>query len=166
LKRRDGWQPSRFPKPSLCLALPPMQNSRRPSIGANALHRRERKLSGLTGLAEPESAPTLSRSSPLKGGSHDDGPTTLHHVRDVEAHKQRRLPLNETDIRNVKRNLDRLDEGDQLLFRVLAATGMRLSEAFEIDGEMKERTGPKGALTGLANADRVLLAIVRCYRVG
>ena len=72
-------------------------------IGANALHRRERKLSGLTGLAEPESAPTLSRSSRLKGGSHDDGPTTLHHVRDVEAHKQRRLPLNETDIRKVKR---------------------------------------------------------------
>jgi integrase len=53
--------------------------------------------------------------------------------------KQRRLPLNETDIRNVKKNLDRLDEGDRLLFRVLAATGMRLSEAFEIDGEMKER---------------------------
>jgi len=58
--------------------------------------------------------------------------------------KQRRLPLSETDIRNVKRNLDRLDESDQLLFRVLAATGMRLSEAFEIDSEMKERTGPKG----------------------
>jgi integrase len=53
--------------------------------------------------------------------------------------KQRRLPLNEADIRNVKRNLNRLDEDDQLLFRVLAATGMRLSEAFEIDGEMKER---------------------------
>jgi len=53
--------------------------------------------------------------------------------------KQRRLPLSETDIRNVKQNLDRLDERDQLLFRVLAATGMRLSEAFEIDGEMKER---------------------------
>jgi integrase len=53
--------------------------------------------------------------------------------------KQRRLPLNEADIRNVKQNLDRLDEGHQLLFRVLAATGMRLSEAFEIDGEMKER---------------------------
>jgi integrase len=51
----------------------------------------------------------------------------------------RRLPLNESDIRNVKRNLERLDENDQLLFRVLAATGMRLSEAFEIDGEMKER---------------------------
>src|SRR5712671_3218218 len=53
--------------------------------------------------------------------------------------KQRRLPLSEADIQNVKRNLDRLDEGDQQLFRVLAATGMRLSEAYEIDGEMKER---------------------------
>jgi integrase len=53
--------------------------------------------------------------------------------------KQRRLPLSETDIRNVKRNLDQLDEGDQRLFRLLAATGMRLSEAFEIDDEMKER---------------------------
>ena len=53
--------------------------------------------------------------------------------------KQRRLPLSEVDIRNVKRNLDRLDEADQQLFRVLAATGMRLSEAFEIDDEMKER---------------------------
>ncbi|MEH2563213.1 site-specific integrase [Bradyrhizobium sp. AZCC 2289] len=52
--------------------------------------------------------------------------------------KQRRLPLNEADIRNVKQNLDQLDEGDQLLFRVLASTGMRLSEAFEIDGEMEE----------------------------
>jgi integrase len=53
--------------------------------------------------------------------------------------KQRRLPLSETDIRNLKRNLDQLDEADQLLFRVLASTGCRLSEAFEIDGEMKER---------------------------
>ena len=52
---------------------------------------------------------------------------------------QRRLPLSEADIRNVKRNLDLLDEDDQRLFRVLAATGMRLSEAFEIDGELKER---------------------------
>src|SRR5205085_9200404 len=52
---------------------------------------------------------------------------------------QRRLPLNEADVRNVKRNLERLDEGDQLLLRMLAATGMRLSEAFEIDGEMRER---------------------------
>jgi site-specific recombinase XerC len=53
--------------------------------------------------------------------------------------KQRRLPLSETDIRNLKRNLDQLDKTDQLLFRVLASTGMNLSEPFEIDGEMKER---------------------------
>jgi len=53
--------------------------------------------------------------------------------------KQVRLPLSETDIRNAKRNLDQLDKSDQLLFRLLAATGMRLSEAFEIDSEMKER---------------------------
>ncbi|HZR75925.1 hypothetical protein [Bradyrhizobium sp.] len=53
--------------------------------------------------------------------------------------KERRLPLSETDIRIVKQKLNRLDKGDQLLFRALASTGMRLSEAFEIDGEMKER---------------------------
>jgi integrase len=52
--------------------------------------------------------------------------------------KQRRLPLDETDIRNLKRSLDQLDKADQLLFRILASTGCRLSEAFEIDGEMKE----------------------------
>ncbi len=50
-----------------------------------------------------------------------------------------RLPLSEADIRETKRNLDRLDKGDQMLFRLLATSGMRLSEAFEIDGEMKER---------------------------
>jgi integrase len=53
--------------------------------------------------------------------------------------KQTRLPLNETDVKECKRNLDRLENGDQVLFRLLATTGMRLSEAFEIDGELKER---------------------------
>ena len=53
--------------------------------------------------------------------------------------KQKRLPLSETDIKNAKREFGQLGENDQLLFRLLAATGMRLSEAFEIDGEMKER---------------------------
>jgi integrase len=53
--------------------------------------------------------------------------------------KQRRLPLSEEDIRNLKRNLDQLEKSDQLLFRVLATTGMRLSETYEIDGEMRER---------------------------
>ena len=50
-----------------------------------------------------------------------------------------RLPLSEADIKETKRNLDRLDKGDQMLFRLLATSGMRLSEAFEIDGELKER---------------------------
>jgi integrase len=53
--------------------------------------------------------------------------------------KQRRLPLSETDIRDLKKNLGELDPADQLLFRLLGSTGMRLSEAFQIDGEMKER---------------------------
>jgi integrase len=53
--------------------------------------------------------------------------------------KQTRLPLNEADIKAVKSNLASLDSGDQVLFRLLAATGMRLSEAFEIDGELTER---------------------------
>jgi integrase len=53
--------------------------------------------------------------------------------------KQRRLPLSDADMKEAKRNLARLDEGDQLLFRLLGSTGMRLSEAFEIEGEEKEK---------------------------
>jgi integrase len=53
--------------------------------------------------------------------------------------KQKRLPLSDADIKNAKGNLGRLDKADQLLFRLLASTGIRLSEAFEIDGELKER---------------------------
>ena len=52
---------------------------------------------------------------------------------------QRRLPLSDADMKAVKRNLTRLDKADQLLVRLLASTGVRLSEAFEIDGEEKER---------------------------
>ena len=52
--------------------------------------------------------------------------------------KAKRLPL-EADMKETKRNLRRLGDADQLLFRLLASTGMRLSEAFEIDGEFKER---------------------------
>jgi len=37
--------------------------------------------------------------------------------------KQKRLPLSEADIKNAKRALGQLDESDQLLFRLLAATG-------------------------------------------
>lgn len=53
--------------------------------------------------------------------------------------KMKRLPLSDADMRTIKRNLSRLGESDQLLLRVLATTGMRLSAAFEIKGEEKER---------------------------
>jgi len=53
--------------------------------------------------------------------------------------KQRRLPLTDADMKEIKRNFARLSVSDQLLFRLLASTGMRLSEAFEIDGEETER---------------------------
>jgi integrase len=49
------------------------------------------------------------------------------------------LPFADADMKAIERNLARLDEVDQLLVRLLASTGMRLSEAFEIDDEEKER---------------------------
>ncbi|MFY9893417.1 MAG: site-specific integrase [Xanthobacteraceae bacterium] len=52
--------------------------------------------------------------------------------------KLRRLPLDADDIANIKRNLNRLSASDQLLVRVLATTGCRLSEAFEISTEATE----------------------------
>ena len=52
---------------------------------------------------------------------------------------ERRLPLSDADMKAVKRNLTRLDKADQLLICLLASSGVRLSEAFEIDGEEKER---------------------------
>jgi integrase len=52
---------------------------------------------------------------------------------------EKRFPLNDDDMATVKHRLGGLDKRDQLLFRVLATTGMRLSEAFQIDGENIER---------------------------
>jgi integrase len=53
--------------------------------------------------------------------------------------KQTRLPLSHADMKAIKAGLDRLDAADQVLLRLLATTGMRLSEAFEIEGELRER---------------------------
>ena len=53
--------------------------------------------------------------------------------------EQERLPLDAADIKSIKAALNGLAESDQALLRLLATTGMRLSEAFEIDGELKER---------------------------
>jgi integrase len=51
---------------------------------------------------------------------------------------ERRLPLSDADIAEAKSKLAKLSDTDALLFRVLATTGMRLSEAFQIDGEGTE----------------------------
>ena len=59
----------------------------------------------------------------------------------------RRKPLTDDDMAVCKQNLTKrsesgrfkLSEFDQLLFRVLACTGMRLGEAFQINGEQIER---------------------------
>jgi integrase len=51
---------------------------------------------------------------------------------------QRRLPLSDADIAECKIKLAKLSTADQLLIRILATTGMRLSEAFQIDGEGTE----------------------------
>jgi len=50
-----------------------------------------------------------------------------------------RVPLSDADIATAKRNLGKLDKADALLFRLLACSGMRLSEAFEIAGEETEK---------------------------
>jgi hypothetical protein len=42
-------------------------------------------------------------------------------------------------MKNAKRNLDRLDKSDQVLFQLLATTGMRLSEAFETMDQLSDR---------------------------
>src|SRR5664279_323003 len=52
--------------------------------------------------------------------------------------KTRRQPLSDADMKAIKRNVARLSESDQLLVRLLGSTGIRLSEAFEIEGEEKE----------------------------
>ena len=64
---------------------------------------------------------------------------------------RRRLPLSDADMKQIKRNLDRLDKPDQLLVRLLASTGMRISEAFEIDAENKER-GVRYVMVGTKTA--------------
>jgi integrase len=52
---------------------------------------------------------------------------------------EKRLPLDDADMKECKRNLDKLSDTDQVLWRLLACTGRRLSEAFQINGEATER---------------------------
>jgi integrase len=49
-----------------------------------------------------------------------------------------RDPFNDDDLKLMKANLHKLSEQDQLLVRVVATTGMRRGEAFQIDSEETE----------------------------
>jgi integrase len=49
-----------------------------------------------------------------------------------------RDPFDENDMALIRANLHRLSENDQLLVRLLATTGVRRGEAFEIDREQTE----------------------------
>jgi integrase len=51
---------------------------------------------------------------------------------------ERRLPFDDADMKLIRANLHRLDKSDQLLLRLLACTGMRRGEAFQIDREQVE----------------------------
>jgi len=49
-----------------------------------------------------------------------------------------RAPFDDDDMKKIRANLHKLDSNDQLLLRVLATTGMRRGEAFEIASEKVE----------------------------
>jgi integrase len=59
-----------------------------------------------------------------------------------------RLPLGDGDMKECKRNLSKLTGADQLLFRLLATTGVRLGEAFQIDGEEPRENGRRFVIIG------------------
>jgi integrase len=50
----------------------------------------------------------------------------------------RRLPFDDDDMALIRANLSRLSDEDQLLLRLLATTGVRRGEAFQIDREQTE----------------------------
>jgi integrase len=62
---------------------------------------------------------------------------------DGEDDAQDRRPLDDADIAATKARLGELDKSDQRLFRLLACTGMRLSEAFEIGRPVKVKIKTK-----------------------
>jgi integrase len=71
----------------------------------------------------------------------DEGRMTFNAFRNVVpkgGDALRIKPLSDADIEVCKKNLSALSEPDRLLFRFLAATGARLGEPFQIDGEATE----------------------------
>jgi integrase len=60
----------------------------------------------------------------------------------------KRLKFTDADMKLIWDNLDSLPASDQLLVRVLASTGMRLDEAFQIDGEEEPQQGIRHVIVG------------------
>jgi len=60
----------------------------------------------------------------------------------------KRLKFTDADMKLIWDNLDSLPASDQLLVRVLASTGMRLDEAFQIDGEEEPEQGIRHVIVG------------------
>jgi integrase len=60
-------------------------------------------------------------------------------VRNKGKDATKRKPFKDDDLKVIRANLDKLPESDRLLIRILATTGMRLGEAYQIEGEAKER---------------------------
>jgi integrase len=52
-----------------------------------------------------------------------------------------KVPLSDEDMELARKKLERLSAEDQLLWKLLATTGMRLSEAFQIKEEFAEKYG-------------------------
>ncbi|TXN14104.1 tyrosine-type recombinase/integrase [Methylobacterium sp. WL122] len=70
-----------------------------------------------------------------------DGSLPSNPFHKVTPHRNDRLkrsPLSTNDMKEVARNLELLSNSDQLLWKLLACTGMRLDEAFQINEEYIE----------------------------
>lgn len=65
-----------------------------------------------------------------------------------EKQDAKRRPLDDADLKACKAKLGTLSKSDQLLFRLLEATGMRLSEAFQIKSEEPHNGGPRHVWVG------------------
>jgi integrase len=65
-----------------------------------------------------------------------------------EKQAAKRKSLDDADLKACKAKLGTLSKDDQLLFRLLEATGMRLGEAFHIKGEEPRNGGPRFVWVG------------------
>lgn len=94
---------------------------------------------------EPLKSATLRRKMvPLVAAVNlaiDEGKLKFNPFASVVSNRQdedERAPFDDADVKKIKANIHKLEPNDQLLLRVLATTGMRRGEAFEIRGEKTE----------------------------